>query len=60
MNSFSGIKNIFWDKQYNKYRLQIGVNGKLKSYGRFDTIEDALTKRNELLPLLHKEFAKVD
>ena len=57
LNSKTGVKNISWHKQRNKYVLYIKMNGKAKHYGYFDTIEEAIAKRDELLPLLHKEFA---
>ena len=59
-NSSTGKKDIYWRKDINKYSLRIQINGKRKSYGRFDSLEDAITKRDELLPLLHKEFANTN
>ena len=56
-NSKTGIKDIYWHKRENKYRVQIKINGKQKQYGSFNTIQEAVVRRDELLPLLHKEFA---
>jgi HNH endonuclease/AP2 domain-containing protein len=37
----SGIKGVYWDKEARKWRVKIGVGGKLVHIGRFDTLEDA-------------------
>jgi len=55
--SKTGIKNIAWHKREKKYRVQIQTDGKQKTYGSFHTIEEAIKLRDELLPLLHGEFA---
>lgn len=42
-----GVVGIGWDKQRCKYRVQIGVNGKNYFVGRFATLEQAKTARQE-------------
>jgi hypothetical protein len=57
-NNTSGIKGIFRDKSRNKWRAQLAINGKIKSVGSFDTIEEAeaavIAARNNL----HGDFAR--
>jgi len=58
-HSGTGIKDIGLRKDNNKYRLRIVVNGIRKTYGQFDTQEEAIIERNKLLPMLHGEFANI-
>ena len=38
-NSFSGVKNVVWHKQRQKWSVRILVNKKTKSFGLYDDIE---------------------
>ncbi len=38
----SGIKGVYFDKTNGKWRSRISVNGKRKSLGYFDTVEEAI------------------
>lgn len=40
-NSKSGIRGVFWDKGKKKWRTTIGVDGKTKHIGRFNSAADA-------------------
>jgi hypothetical protein len=43
----TGVGGIYWDKQMNKYRARIKVNGKSISLGLFNTLKAAkLVRRN--------------
>ena len=54
----SGVKGVSWDKSRKKWKAQIRTNYKIKSVGRFDTIEEAeaaiIIARNNL----HGDFAR--
>lgn len=41
----SGIKGVYKEKQTNKWKAFIGINGRQVSLGRFCTIEEATTAR---------------
>jgi len=51
-NSKSGIRGVAWQKDKNKWRVQVGHNGKLHNVGYFadfdEAAEAARLKRNEL------------
>jgi hypothetical protein len=55
-NSNTGYKNISFIKKYNKYRVYIKKNGKIKYQKHFKTLEEALLNRNVQLVLHHGEF----
>jgi len=57
-NNSSGEKNITWDKDRKKWRVQIQTNNKLKHYGLFEKIEDAIKKRDETIKELNKQGHK--
>ncbi len=40
-NNTSGVKGVDWDKTCNKWRARCQVNGKRKSVGWFDSLEEA-------------------
>lgn len=40
-NSTTGVRNVTYDKAYNKYVVQFQINGKNTQMGRFDTLEEA-------------------
>ena len=44
----SGHKNISWDKKREKWYVRISINKKETHKGRFETIEDAIKKRDEV------------
>jgi len=46
-NNRSGFKDIFFDKQTGKWRVQICINGKKISFGRFTDIKLAVIQRNK-------------
>lgn len=48
-------KNIYWHKQTNKYQVRIQVDRKFKHFGLFNTIEDAIKKRDEMYIELNKQ-----
>lgn len=45
--STSGHTGVYWDKDNNKWRSQIYINGKSKKLGRFCNIEEAIVVRKE-------------
>jgi hypothetical protein len=53
----SGVKGVYWSKQHNKWRVQIGVNGKNKYFGLHDDLELAELVAQEARNEYHKEFA---
>ena len=40
-NKSSGIKNVYWDKEYSKWRVALRINRVLKSFGRYHSIVEA-------------------
>lgn len=57
INSSSNIKGISWYKPYNKWRVQIRLNGKKKHLGYFDDLEVAKIKIMEIRDEIHQEFS---
>lgn len=55
-NNSSGHKGIGWDKARSKWRAQIKVNGKSKSIGRFENLEDAIVAYREQAKIAYGEF----
>lgn len=43
----SGVNGVYWYKRDKKWRVQVKVNGKFKSLGYFDTLEEAAKARQE-------------
>lgn len=43
----SGHVGVYWYKPSKKWRAMIGVNGKRKYLGQFDTIKDAISAREK-------------
>lgn len=56
-NSRSGYKDIFWQKDRQRWFVQVMKDGRKYNGGRHKTLEEAIIKRNNLLNSLHKEFA---
>jgi hypothetical protein len=56
-NNTSGCKGVFWDKEFSKWRVAIGVNKKLKSFGRFVDKELADLVAVMAREKYHKEYA---
>jgi hypothetical protein len=54
-NSTTGHKNVFWHKKANKYVVQIKSDGKSKHHGLFTNIEDAISKRDEVIKDLNSQ-----
>lgn len=43
----SGVLGVHFDKSRNKWKVEIGINGKNKYIGRFSLLEDAIIARKE-------------
>ena len=41
-NKSSGIKNIYWCKKQQKWRVALRINQVLKSFGRYEYLEEAI------------------
>ena len=52
----SNYKGISYDKQRNKWKAQIMINGKVKNLGRFDKIEDAVNCRVKKAKEVYGEY----
>lgn len=48
-NNKSGYKYIHWNKETNKWRIEIKRNNIKTFYGAYKNLEDAVIKRNEIL-----------
>lgn len=57
LNNTSGITGISFEKDRNKYKAYITINGRLKNIGRFDNIEDAIKARKEAEEKYYGEFS---
>lgn len=49
----SGLKNIYWDKQTNKWRVKVGRGYKTVHLGRFTKLPDALSTLKNWEEQLH-------
>jgi len=56
-NNVSGVKNVHWCKNSNKWRVLISVNGKQKDFGRFKDLEVAKETAITLRKQHHGDFA---
>lgn len=59
-NNTSGITGVTWDKQYQKWRAQIMINGKNKYLGIYINKEQAIFARGIAAKKYFKEFACED
>ncbi len=55
-NNTSSVKGVSWDKENEKWRVCIMLNGKNINLGRFDNLEEAKQVRLNAEPIYHKEF----
>ena len=46
-NNSSGIIGVHFDRSRNKWKVEIGVNGKNKYIGRYNTLEEATKARRD-------------
>jgi HNH endonuclease/AP2 domain len=53
----SGFKGVCWDKQAKKWKARIMINGKNKTLGLFDIIEEAALAVNKAALELYNDFA---
>lgn len=53
----SGAKNVFYNHGKNCYVVLITVNGRLRKFGHFDSISEAIICATESRKRYHKEFA---
>lgn len=54
-NSTTKHKNVYLDKQRNKYEVRIRVDGKLEYFGLFEKLEDAIKKRDKEIEILNSQ-----
>lgn len=54
----SGHKGVSPTKCGKKWRVRVKVNGKMKQYGEFLRIEDAVARYAEVSAMLHGEFSR--
>jgi len=57
-NNTSGYKGVCWYKRGNKWRAQIGINGKLKHLGYFEDKEEAAKAYKKAAEKYHGEFVR--
>lgn len=57
-NNTSGHKNIYWDKNRDKWCVEIKVQGKKYHLGRFEQLESAIEKRDLAHRGIIGEFAR--
>ena len=56
-NNTSGYKGVYWKKAAGKWIAQIGINGKRKHLGYFDTAEQAHEAYCRAANELHQQYA---
>jgi len=59
-NNTSGYKGVTWYKPLNKWKAQIGFQGKVYHIGYFNILEDAAHARDDKALELHGEFARLN
>lgn len=55
-NNTSGYRNVSWDKKYNKWIVQMQINGKNKKIGSFDDVHEAGKFAEEMRQKHYGEF----
>lgn len=56
-NNKSGVKGVYYKKQYGKWSTQITFKKRVYFFGNYDTIDEAAEVVNRERQRLHKEFA---
>lgn len=56
----SGFKGVHFHSRSSRWRVQIGIGGKLKYVGQFRTIEEAHRAYKEAAAAFHGEFARTN
>ena len=57
INTTASNKGIYWDKQASKFKAQMKCAGKVIDLGFFDTVEEAINKRDEYSKKLFESYA---
>jgi hypothetical protein len=55
--SKSGVKNVYWDKRCQKWRVSFSINGKRKYFGGYDDLKEAKEIATSMRDKYFKEFA---
>jgi hypothetical protein len=58
-NNTSGVTGVCWNKAANKWMVAITVNGKPRTIGYFNNLEDAKTAREYAVSQYHGEYAPI-
>jgi hypothetical protein len=56
----SGFKGVSWDAQTNRWRADIGTDGKTRNLGRFNDLIDAALAYDEAARALFGEYARLN
>lgn len=54
----SGLRGVTWDKERNKWQVQLSINKKRVFYARYDSLEDAKISYKKASEKYHGEFAR--
>jgi hypothetical protein len=54
----SGVKNVHWNKENKKWRVQLTINGKTKCFGSYDNLDTAELVAQEARNKYHGEYAR--
>lgn len=57
-NSTTGVKNVYFIKEKNKFRVQFKIGGVTKYFGYYSTLEEATVVADIKRKELHGEFAR--
>lgn len=60
INNKTGFNGVYWAKQNKKFRAMIGINGKRKHIGYFNTAHSAARAYNVAARGLFGKFAKIN